>query len=171
MTLPNYDPENDGHVGSVLAFGGVEFLKQVRRSKIEPPVVVITQFETFGDDGNAKDRKELENDLRQNFPSIFKGMVYYHASLSSWTEELNYILDQIEMERAILICGVIDDDTHKRASLKSVIENAAGGRVQIYEEALCLRRGECCASTKLIYLFLILRYLNFTVMSHRQPWN
>ncbi|MEE9926430.1 MAG: response regulator [Brucella anthropi] len=98
MTLPNYDPENDGHIGSVLAFGGVEFLKQARRFKLETPVVVITQFETFGDDENAKDRKELENDLRQNFPSIFKGMVYYHASLNDWSEELSFLLDEILQE-------------------------------------------------------------------------
>lgn len=95
MTLPNYDPESDGHVGSVLAFGGVEFLKQVRRFKLESRVVVITQFETFGDDGNAKDRKELEDELRKNFPSVFKGMVYYHASLSDWSEELNTLLNEI----------------------------------------------------------------------------
>lgn len=95
MTLPNYDPENDGNVGSVLAFGGVEFLKQVRRLKLESSVIVVTQFETFGDDTNAKDRKELEYELRQNFPSTFKGMVYYHASLSAWSDELSALLDEI----------------------------------------------------------------------------
>lgn len=94
MTLPNYDPENDGHVGSVLAFGGVEFLRQVRRHNFDTHVVVVTQFETFGEDDSTKDRKELDQELHRQFPSNYKGMVYYHASLSDWTDELQLLLDQ-----------------------------------------------------------------------------
>lgn len=98
MTLPNYDPENDGHVGSVLAFGGVEFLKQVRRLKLKSCVIVVTQFETFGDDDNEKGRKELESELYENYPSVFKGMVYYHASLSDWPDKLDFLLENILQE-------------------------------------------------------------------------
>lgn len=94
MTLPNYEPESDGHVGSVLAFGGVEFLRQVRRYRIETKVIVVTQFETFGDDDNAKDRKELDAELREQFSNVYKGMVYYHASLSDWSDELQNLLEQ-----------------------------------------------------------------------------
>ena len=99
MTLPNYEPESDGHVGSVLAFGGVEFLRQVRRYKIETKVIVVTQFETFGDDDNAKDRKELDTELREQFSNVYKGMVYYHASLSDWSDELQNLLEQSFKEK------------------------------------------------------------------------
>ena len=99
MTLPNYEPESDGHVGSVLAFGGVEFLRQVRRYKIETKVIVVTQFETFGDDDNAKDRKELDAELREQFSNVYKGMVYYHASLSDWSDELQNLLEQSFKEK------------------------------------------------------------------------
>lgn len=92
MTLPNHDPEEDGHIGSMLAFGGEEFLRQARRMRSSAKVVVVTQFETFGDEENAKERHELEADLAENFPEIFKGMVYYHASLSGWADELDGLL-------------------------------------------------------------------------------
>lgn len=98
MTLPNYEPESDGHIGSVLAFGGVEFLRQVRRYRLDTKVIVVTQFETFGDDDNAKDRKELDAELREQFSNVYKGMVYYHASLSDWSDELQRLLDQSLME-------------------------------------------------------------------------
>lgn len=94
MTLPNYEPENDGHIGSVLAFGGVEFLRQARRFNILTRVIVVTQFETFGDDENAKDRRELDHELGQQFPDIYEGMVYYHASLSDWWDELGTLLNK-----------------------------------------------------------------------------
>lgn len=92
MTLPNHDPEDDGHIGSMLAFGGEEFLRQARRFNSNAVVVVVTQFETFGDEENAKERHELEADLMRTFPGIFMGMVYYHASLSGWSEELDTLI-------------------------------------------------------------------------------
>jgi CheY-like chemotaxis protein len=92
MTLPNHDPEEDGHIGSMLAFGGEEFMRQARRLRSSAKVVVVTQFETFGDEENAKERHELEADLARSFPEIFEGMVYYHASLSGWADELDALL-------------------------------------------------------------------------------
>lgn len=92
MTLPNHDPEDDGHIGSMLAFGGEEFLRQARRFGSKAVFVVVTQFETFGDEENGKERHELEADLVRDFPDLFKGMVYYHASLSGWADELDDLL-------------------------------------------------------------------------------
>jgi CheY-like chemotaxis protein len=92
MTLPNHDPEDDGHIGTMLAFGGEEFLRQARRFGSSAAFVVVTQFETFGDEENGKERHELETDLTRDFPNHFKGMVYYHASLSGWADELDQLL-------------------------------------------------------------------------------
>lgn len=100
MTLPNHDPEDDGHIGSMLAFGGEEFLRQARRLRSAAKVIVVTQFETFGDEENAKERHELETDLKRSFPDIFKGMVYYHASLSGWADELQALLHNIGLGEA-----------------------------------------------------------------------
>ena len=100
MTLPNYDPAGEDTSGSMQAFGGEEFLRQARRFKLTSDVIVVTQFETFGDDENAKGRGELEADLRRDFPDIFRGMVYYHASLSGWAEELEGVLIQTLRRRS-----------------------------------------------------------------------
>ncbi|MBW9069899.1 response regulator [Agrobacterium pusense] len=93
MSLPNYDPESDDTGSGMQAFGGEEFLRQARRSKSGADVIVVTQFETFGDDENFKDRKELELELQRDFPGMFRGMVYYHASLSGWAEELEELIE------------------------------------------------------------------------------
>jgi DNA-binding NarL/FixJ family response regulator len=92
MTLPNYDAEGEAFSGSMQAFGGEEFLSQCNRFNLNPRVIVVTQFETFGDANEAKDRDELDSDLKRMFPTIYCGMVYYHASLSAWMEELENLI-------------------------------------------------------------------------------
>jgi CheY-like chemotaxis protein len=92
MTLPNYDPEDESNTGGMEAFGGEEFLRQVKRFQLSPSVIVVTQFETFGDIGESKGREELHSYLDQSFPETYRGMVYYHASLNTWSDELEKLV-------------------------------------------------------------------------------
>lgn len=95
MTLPNYDLQEGESGGGMQAFGGEEFLRQCKRFKLSPGVVVVTQFETFGEASDLKGREELDAELSNEFPGIYKGMVYYHASLSSWAEELEMAVKRV----------------------------------------------------------------------------
>ena len=88
MTLPNYDPEEGSLDVTMQAFGGEEFLRQCARIKLQPAVIEVTQFETFGEGGDVKDREELAAELAAAFPDTYRGMVYYHASISQWEDEL-----------------------------------------------------------------------------------
>lgn len=88
MTLPNYDPGEGSFGVSMQAFGGEEFLRRCKRFGLTPAVIVVTQFETFGEAAESKDRDELALELAQLFPETYRGMVYYHASLSAWADEL-----------------------------------------------------------------------------------
>lgn len=88
MTLPNYDLEEGNLNASMQAFGGEEFLRQSKRFNLRPRVIVVTQFETFGDASEAKDRDELNAELQEAFPEVYCGMVYYHASINAWSDEL-----------------------------------------------------------------------------------
>ncbi|RYG99933.1 MAG: response regulator [Alphaproteobacteria bacterium] len=95
MTLPNYDVVDGEASGGMHPFGGVEFLKQIKRLKIPARVVVVTQFETFGQPPNVKDFDELDREMRASFSPTYLGAVYYHASLEDWTEKL---FDLIELK-------------------------------------------------------------------------
>jgi CheY-like chemotaxis protein len=88
MTLPNYDVADGAGAGGLHAFGGEEFLRQARRFGLKPTVVVITQFETFGDPPNDKGLAQLDAELQATFPDLYKGAVYYHASIYDWTAQL-----------------------------------------------------------------------------------
>ncbi len=94
MTLPNYDIGPDEPGGSTHPFGGREFLRQMRRFKIGVPVIVITQFETFGSGAEMTTLKELDQELRANHSNVYRGVVYYHAAIQSWKDQLKVLIAQ-----------------------------------------------------------------------------
>lgn len=94
MTLPNFDVGPDEPVGGVThSFGGREFLKQVKRLRVTTPVVVVTQFETFGRSGQEIGVGELDSRLKDEFGEVYLGAVYYHPSINDWKQVLDEIID------------------------------------------------------------------------------
>lgn len=89
MTLPNYDPSPDEPSGgSTHSFGGREFLKQSSRFGITTPVIVVTQFETFGKPPATTNLEELNGALHRDFGATYRGAVYYHPAIVGWRQEL-----------------------------------------------------------------------------------
>lgn len=88
MTLPMYDVSPDEPGDDTHIFGGQEFLSQMDRFDIDIPVVVFSQFEVFGKPPNEMRLEDLNRKLFDEYPAIYQGAVYYHASLNSWKEEL-----------------------------------------------------------------------------------
>ena len=95
MTLPNYDlgPEEDG--GKIRPFGGQEFLRKMRRRGLKTPVVVLTQFETFGSGEDRLDIESLRDQLGRTFPEHCKGTIYYNSAVDTWKSELQSLLKDI----------------------------------------------------------------------------
>lgn len=92
MTLPNFDATPDDPGGQTHNFAGREFLRQLDRFDIRVPVVVVTQFITFGRGTDTIGLSDLEKELRQSFHSNYAGCVYYHASIHRWKEELEHLI-------------------------------------------------------------------------------
>ncbi len=88
MTLPNYSISAGKGFNPMRPFGGRDFLRQLQRLSIGARVVVLTQFETFGAPPDQVDLQSLDKELRADFPELFLGSIYYHASKSSWQSEL-----------------------------------------------------------------------------------
>ena len=96
MTLPSYDQSSFDDGGGMEPFGGVEFLRQMKRFKLTPSVLIVTQFETFGEDSSLKTRDQLSEELKSQYPMTYHGMLHYHASLDEWTSQLtNFIRDRL----------------------------------------------------------------------------
>jgi CheY-like chemotaxis protein len=89
MTLPNYEPGPDEPGGITHIFGGREFLRQMDRFDIDVPVIVVTQF---GKPPAVMGLGELDEQLRTDHGAVYRGAVYYHASLDAWKEELRELI-------------------------------------------------------------------------------
>jgi hypothetical protein len=88
MTLPTYDVSTNESGGRPRPFAGREILNEVARKLGHGKVIVVTQFETFGEGPQKKTLPELDTELRKAFPDLYIGAVYYHPAQSDWKTSL-----------------------------------------------------------------------------------
>ena len=96
MTLPNYSISANQGFNPMRPFGGRDFLRQLQRLNIDARAVVLTQFETFGAPPNQVDLQSLDCELHNDYPEVFLGSIYYHASKSSWQSELTITREKLK---------------------------------------------------------------------------
>jgi CheY-like chemotaxis protein len=92
MTLPNFDATPGDPGGQTHNFGGTEFLNQLERFEITVPVIVVTQFITFGRGTDNITLADLDAKLKMEFGNNYVGSVYYHASIHRWKDELSELI-------------------------------------------------------------------------------
>jgi CheY-like chemotaxis protein len=88
MTIPTFDVTGVDDGGRPQAYGGRELLRQMSRRGILTPVLVITQFDRFGEHRNAVTLEQLDAMLRREHSNLYRGSVHYDSSLEGWKEEL-----------------------------------------------------------------------------------
>ncbi len=92
MQLPNFDikPGEDGYKFRKLA--GIDILKELIRKKKNCKVIVITQFETFGEGEFYIDLKDLKLMLKSEFKNLYIDTVFYSPNNSLWQKELSELI-------------------------------------------------------------------------------
>jgi CheY-like chemotaxis protein len=90
MSLPTFDIAADESGGRPQGFGGVEVLREMDRRDIQIPVVVVTQYEVFGEERLGI--RELASRLANEHPNTFKGLVYYEASSERWQKDFDAVV-------------------------------------------------------------------------------
>ncbi|KJS01331.1 MAG: hypothetical protein VR65_09270 [Desulfobulbaceae bacterium BRH_c16a] len=93
MSMPTYEISPIEHGGRPRPFAGKDILRQMQRKSINTPVIIVTQFEKFGDGLNSISLAELSSELNLKYPEIYKATVYYNPSFNNWKKEIiNYIV-------------------------------------------------------------------------------
>jgi hypothetical protein len=62
------------------------------RFDIVVPVIVITQFGTFGKGSSARNLDDLDSELKNAHSQMYRGAVYYNAAIHGWEEKLRSII-------------------------------------------------------------------------------
>jgi CheY-like chemotaxis protein len=88
MTMPTYDIGLNEDGGRPQHYAGREILRQMDRRQVVIPVIVITQFDVFGEGPDALTREQLDQQLRKDHPRNYLGTVYYNVASTEWKTEL-----------------------------------------------------------------------------------
>lgn len=92
MSLPTFDITQQEQGGPFRTYAGEEILTEMRRKNVTTETIVITQFESFGEGEDSITLEQLKTRLKDKFPRIYSGTIYYNAAESNWKNELiNYL--------------------------------------------------------------------------------
>ncbi|TKI98778.1 response regulator [Bacillus cereus] len=97
MSMPTFDISTEAGGGKVMHFGGKEILRQLRRKKVNIPTVVVTQFESFGEEKKMTLDK-LKEELKQEFSDNYIKTIYYNPAGIEWKKELQDVVDNFEVK-------------------------------------------------------------------------
>lgn len=88
MSLPTYDinPGEDAYKFRHLA--GYDILFEIKRKNKSAKVIIMTQFERFGEGKQFISLKDLKMLLRKDFSKNYVGTISYHPGRTTWKEEL-----------------------------------------------------------------------------------
>lgn len=87
MTMRNFDRTLTEEGGRPHPFAGREILRQMQRSRIDSPVVVVTHFDRFGEESDYMTLEELVEELSEKF-SNYLGTVHYRSNVDDWKPSL-----------------------------------------------------------------------------------
>lgn len=84
MQLPNYDikPGEDGYKHRPMA--GRDILREIKRKRITAKVIIVTQYDTFGENGKTSSLEEWHKSFSEEFKEIYLKIIFYKPGSTSW---------------------------------------------------------------------------------------
>lgn len=95
MQLPNFDIKTGEDGYKFRKTAGIDILDEVSRKKINCKVIVITQFETFGEGKYYIDLNGLKKILETNFSQIYINTIFYSPQNNLWQTSLINIINSL----------------------------------------------------------------------------
>jgi CheY-like chemotaxis protein len=95
MSMPMFDIGVDEDGGSFQATAGQELLRYMKRYRVGTPVVVITQFSSFGKGTDARVLPQLDSELRGDHGASYLGAIYYDPASDDWKSELQRVMSRL----------------------------------------------------------------------------
>ena len=88
MTIPTFDVTPSDSGGRAQPFGGETLLFEMMRREITTKVIVVTQFDKFGEGKKEVLLKDLDLRLAQQFQANYLGAIQYGNSFEGWSDSL-----------------------------------------------------------------------------------
>jgi len=98
MSLPTFDIKGRETGGPYRSYAGEEILSEMERKNIFCDVIVITQYENFGEGKDYMTLEQLRERLKKNYLQNYRSTIFYSAAEANWKEELDRTLSTIGQE-------------------------------------------------------------------------
>jgi CheY-like chemotaxis protein len=99
MSLPTFDVAPGEKGGRPQNLGGEEVLRYMEFYDLSCPVIIITQYDHFSDNGKHIPLAKVAMRLRLEHPNNFKDMIHYGGSTSTaWRSDLKAAMEQLKHE-------------------------------------------------------------------------
>lgn len=92
MTMPTYEISPAEKGGRIRPYAGREILSALKRRQLRSKVVIVTQFESFGEGSEVLTLEQLRSHLSRDFPNNYLATVFYQPSESGWREKLEQVV-------------------------------------------------------------------------------
>lgn len=99
MSIPTFDKSPSESGGHYEKFGGYNVLKEITRKKRPIKTILITMFDDFGESDLSITLSQIDQSLKEEFPELYIGSVFYNAKENKWQEELRNLI-QVVSENA-----------------------------------------------------------------------
>ncbi|MBN9297792.1 MAG: response regulator [Filimonas sp.] len=88
MQLPNYDIKSgeDGYKPRPVA--GRDIMRELKRKKVQTHVIIVTQYEGFGENGKFESLEEWDRKLAKEFDAFYVTMIEYRPGSNAWQDKL-----------------------------------------------------------------------------------
>lgn len=96
MSIPTWDKSVDEPGGNFEKFGGYKILKEIIRKNRPVKTILITMFDDFGESDTSITLRQLDNILKNEFPDIYIGAVYYNTREEKWKNELILFFEKFQ---------------------------------------------------------------------------
>lgn len=88
MSLPTFEIGGDEAGGRPQGFGGIEVIRNMELDDIVAPVVFLTGYEAFTKAGGQLSLDALAEELRDDHPDLFRGIIHYNSAYGDWQVRL-----------------------------------------------------------------------------------
>ncbi|WP_419236670.1 hypothetical protein [Serratia fonticola] len=85
MSMSTYDISEKDPVGGIPeSFAGEDFLAQMDLLGFSIPIIVVTQYDTFGSGDDSFPLKILDKKLSEKHPTIYRGSIFFRSTSNEW---------------------------------------------------------------------------------------
>ena len=99
MSMLTFDITSKEKGGRPRHFAGKEIMLQMKRRNINTPVIIITQFENFGESTEKINLNDLTKQLEDIQYIGYKKTIFYNMTQSKWQDKLIKTIDSIKKEQ------------------------------------------------------------------------